>query len=85
MRIVACHVDEQFTAQKKEEKKGSIVKARFPDRSRQACGPTAQQAQNSEKLPSNRCNYPQSTVGSRLAEKSTQRQASFRWVGRWLL
>lgn len=70
---------------KRTKEKSSIVNASFPDRSHQACGPTVQQEQNSEKLPSNRCNYPQSTVSSRLAEKSTHRQASFRWVGRWLL
>lgn len=82
MRIVACHVDVQFYAKKK---KGSIVKAPFRDRSRQVCGPTAQQAQYSEKLPSNRCNYPQSTVRRQLAEKSTQAQEGCFWVGGWLV
>lgn len=83
MRIVACHVDVQFYPKKK--KKGSIVKALFRDRSRQACGPTDQQAQYSEKLPSNRYNYLQSTVRRQLAEKSTQAQEGCFWVGGWLV
>lgn len=66
------------------KKKVASLKVPLRDRSRQACGLTAQQEQNSQKLPSNRCNYPQSTVSSRLAEKSTHRQPSFGWVGGWV-